>query len=148
MVDHVKALGRKLTYPKLVVFGYTLLFFLYFLPIPEVSFIKQIPFENLFGASWFFIIGGAFVLEAMLAMSDMKKDAGKFTSYLVLGFGVLAVIFGGFIASEGIDVFADNEIISVFVSLVLGLASIFFFAMVYSELFHRKSFLHLVQQQA
>lgn len=147
MVDHVKALGRKLTFPKLAMFGYTLLMMLWFMSsqFPELEVIRQINFENLFGSSWFFIIGGAFILESMLAFSDLKKGSAKIAGYMVLGVGIIAVIFGGMIFFEGVNVFNGNEVTQWIAVFVLGMGSILFFTMVSSEIFKRKSFLHLVQ---
>lgn len=145
MVDHVKALGRKLTYPKAVLTGYTLLFFLYFLPFPEVQFIKQIPFENLFGGSWFLIIGGAFFLEGMIGLPDMKKGTSRYSAYIVIGLGIIAVLVGASVMIEGITVFNNVQYAEFLAPIVLGMASLLFFSMMYSELAHRKSFLHLVQ---
>ena len=144
MVDTTKALGRKLTYPKAVMTGYTLLFFLYFLPFPEVQFVKQIPFENLFGGSWFLIIGGAFFLEGMLGLPDMKKGKSKFSAYIVIGLGIISVIIGASVFIEGITVFDHVQYVEFLAPIVLGMASILFFSMMYSEIVHRKSFLHLI----
>lgn len=146
MVDHVKAIGRKITFPKLAVFGYTLLFFLYFIPISELQIIRQIPFENLFGASWVFIIGAMFIVEGSISFSDLKKGGARFAGYMVIGIGVIAVILGGFIASEGINVFSGNEMVQWLFAGILGLSTALFFSMVSSELIHRKSFLHVVEK--
>ena len=147
MVDHIKAVGRKLTFVKAIPALVTAIFFLWFLSnqLPQLEFLRSVPFENFFGGIWFAIIGSGFVLEGMVGLPDTKKVASKFGAFFVIGMGVAMLLLSSTVFIDGTNIIDGSLELSVLTTFLLGMGSILFFMMIYSELAHRESFINVLR---
>jgi len=145
MVDHVKVVGLKLTYLKAIATIVTVLFFFWFIPVEGFDVIRTIPFENLFGGTWFVIVGFAFVLEGLAGFPETKKFGSKFGAYILIGLGLIIFILGSTVFIYGTRIIDGSAELTMATTIILGIASLMFFAMIYSEVVHRKSFIALLR---
>ncbi len=147
MVDHIKAVGRKLTFVKAIPTIVTSLFFMWFLSnqVPQLEFLRAIPFENFFGGIWMALIGSGFLLEGMAGLPEVKKVGSKFGAFFVISMGIAMLFLSSTVFIDGTNIIDGEPILSWATTILLGIGTIMFFMMIYSELVHRKSFIALLR---
>lgn len=141
MVDHIKALGYKVTFFKAVVFFFGLLFFLWLLPVDELNILRDADFESIVIGSWLLISGSWFVIEGMASTPEAKKGTSKAGLFALLALGFIGFTFGVGSIVFGIDLIKDNLEIRYATLIVLGGSTGLFFVTMFPEVFKRTSFI-------
>lgn len=140
MVDHVKALGYKITLPKAVVFTFTLLLFFYIAPIDSLNILRQISFEGLVIAFWLGVVGFGLFIEGLASIPETKRGTSKAGASILIGLGFTAFTFGAISMIAGYDILRDSAELRTITTILFGGASIVFFITLIPEVFSRQSF--------
>lgn len=139
MVDHIKALGYKVTVPKIGIFVFTALLFFWIAPIDQINLLRQMDFESLTFGFWFVLVGLLFFVEGLLSLPETRKATSKAGASILIGLGFIAFAFGALSLIAGVDIVKGSTELSTISSIILGGASILLFVALIPEIFNRKS---------
>jgi len=81
----------------------------------------------------------------MVGLPDTKKVASKFGAFFVIGMGVAMILLSSTVFIDGTNIIDGSLELSVLTTFLLGMGSILFFMMIYSELAHRESFINVLR---
>jgi len=140
MVDHVKALGYKITLPKAVIFAFTLLLFFWVAPIDEFNVLRSVSFESVFIGGWLIVAGLGLFIEGLASIPETKRGASKVGAMILIILGFTAFIFSALALIGGVDILYDSVELKTITSILFGVASIVFFITLIPEVVSRKSF--------
>ncbi len=142
MVDHVKALGYKITFPKILMtaFGFYLVLHIGGIVINELSFIQTVEFESTVLAIWLGVGGIWLIIEGIASTPDAKRGTSKVAVYIILGLGLIAFTLSFTVFFAGVDLLQDTSELAWLSFGVLLLIVILWFGHLLPELHSRKSF--------
>lgn len=140
MVDHVKALGYKITLPKAVVFAFTLLLFFWVAPVDEFNVLREISFESLFIGGWLIVAGLGLFIEGLASLPETKRGTSKVGASILIIVGFTAFTFSALALIGGVNILLDSVELRTITTILFGIASIVFFITLIPEVVSRKSF--------
>lgn len=128
--------------------GVTAVFFLWFLSdtYEPISFLRFIPFENLFGGVWMSVISIGFILEGMAGMPEVRKAGSKFGAFMLVAVGIFAGILAGLVFYGGVDILSSFSELRVATMGTLGIATLMWIGTIWSELVHRTAWVAHLRQ--
>lgn len=140
MVDHVKALGYKITLPKAVLFAFTLLLFFWVAPVNEFNVLQSVSFESLTIAFFLGVSGFVLLIEGLASMPETKRGTSKIGAFILILLGFIAFAFSFIAISNGYDILRDSAELRFMTTLLFGITSILLFITLIPEIFSRQSF--------
>ena len=140
MVDHVKALGYKITLPKAVLFAFITLLFFWVAPISEFNILQSQNFEAMTIAFWLGVGGFVLLIEGLASMPETKRGTSKAGAYILIGLGFIAFIFSVIVMVNGYDILRDSQELRLITTFLFGAVAILAFITLIPEVVHRESF--------
>lgn len=140
MVDHVKALGYKITLPKAVLFAFITLLFFWVAPIDSLNFLQEQNFESMTIAFWLGVGGFVLLVEGLASMPETKRGTSKAGAIILIGLGFIAFIFSIVVMINGYDVLRDSAELRLITTFLFGAVAILAFITLIPEVIHRESF--------
>jgi len=116
------------TLPLAVVTLFTLLLFFWIAPIPAFNVLQEQSFESLVLSFWLLVVGLVFIILGILSMPEIKNTASKIGGGFLVGFGLIAFVFGVITIMQGFDVIRGDENLRFVATLLFGGASIILLA--------------------
>ena len=140
MVDHVRALGYKITLPKAVLFAFVLLLFFWVAPVDEFNILRTISFESLTITFFLGVAGFVLLVEGLASMPETKRGTSKAGAYILIGLGLIAFVFSVMVMVNGYDILRDSTELRLITTFLFGAVAILAFITLIPEVVHRQSF--------
>lgn len=139
-MDHVKALGYKITLPKAVLFAFITLLFFWVAPVSEFNILQAQNFEAMTIAFWLGVGGFALLIEGLASMPETKRGTSKVGAIILIGLGFISFIFSVVVMVNGFDVLRDSAELRLITTFLFGAVAILAFITLIPEVVHRESF--------
>jgi len=140
LVDHVRALGYKITLPKAVLFSFMLLLFFWVAPVNEFNPLQSQNFESLTIAFFLGVAGFVLLVEGLASMPETKRGTSKIGALVLILLGLIAFVFSFIAITNGYDILRDSTELRFMTTLLFGLVTILLFITLIPEVLHRQSF--------